>query len=148
MRLKWSQFFLDLTTNFWHSSTIMTLLKKSCDPHLFNEAFQCKRDVETWIVTRPKDEAIQRREAENVKDEWYTNILSVLTLWSIRFPLGATQKHKPGTIWTQRNQLLRFISGKRINHNKQHFGQREKATPRTTMKTRTLHPQPHGPSPW
>ncbi len=85
-------------TTYMPLPLVETLLKKSCEPHLFNEAFQCKWDVETWVVTRPKDEAIQHREAENAKDKWYTNILSVLTLWSIRFPLGATQKHKPGTI--------------------------------------------------
>lgn len=52
-----------------------TLPKKSCNPHLFNEAFQCKWDVEKWVVTRPNNEAIQCREAENAKDKWYTNIL-------------------------------------------------------------------------
>ena len=55
---------------------VVSLLNKACDPKLFNEAFQCTWDAETWVITRPGDEVEKRKEAERTKDKWYVNIVS------------------------------------------------------------------------
>ena len=68
--------YLPTTTNM-PLAFVTTLLQKSCNHHLFNEAFNCKWDSNTWVITCPDDKANQKREAERTKDKWYSNIVSL-----------------------------------------------------------------------
>jgi len=57
---------------------VQTLLKASCDPTLFNDAFKCKWDEKEWIVTRPDEEKLKaQREKEERENQWYKGFVNM-----------------------------------------------------------------------
>ena len=57
---------------------VMTLLQKTCDPALFNDAHKCTWDAKDMVVTRP-DEAVlaARKEKEEKASKWYRGLLNI-----------------------------------------------------------------------
>ena len=57
---------------------VQKLLKASCEPALFNDAFKCTWDDKEWIVTRPDEEKLKAaREKEERENQWYKGFVNM-----------------------------------------------------------------------
>lgn len=59
-------------------SFVMTLLQKTCDPVLFNDAHRCTWDENDMVITRPDEaELAARKEREEQASQWYRGLLNI-----------------------------------------------------------------------
>lgn len=74
---------------------VLTLLKKTCDPALFNDAHRCTWDEKDMVITRPDEaELAARKEREDKASQWYRGLLNI-HLVSSNQPTNPTEHVTP-----------------------------------------------------
>lgn len=57
---------------------LIDLLRKSCDPCLFADAFNCKWDPKDQVITRPDEEELRAKEAAQAESQkWYKDMINM-----------------------------------------------------------------------
>ena len=57
---------------------LIDLLRKSCDPLLFADAFNCKWDPKDQVITRPDEEELRAKEAAQAESQkWYKDMINM-----------------------------------------------------------------------
>ncbi len=79
-----------LTDKGFPREFVVALLRKSCDPTLFSAAFDCKWDSKDQVVTRPDEEELTKRRAEEEKaNQWYRDIVNIHLVTNQKSPTKA-----------------------------------------------------------